>query len=147
MLIRVSMEDGDMRSIQELCLAVLGFRSQSAEDAAANLRAHAETQRLIDHLTREFRSMATEFEDKLAILAADMAEQTTVVQTVQTFITGLSTQLSDALGSASTSGATPAQLAKLTELHDALQANTAKLTTAAQANIVPEQPPIADTTA
>jgi hypothetical protein len=141
------MEDGDMRSIQELCRAVLGFHCPNAADAAANLRAHAETQRLIYHLTREFRSMATEFEDKLAILATDMAAQTTVVTTVQTFIAGLSTQLSDALASAANSGATPAQLAALTDLDTAIKANSAALVAAAQTNIAPERPPIADTTA
>ncbi|MDB5849774.1 MAG: hypothetical protein JWP29_3526 [Rhodoferax sp.] len=93
----------------------------------------AETLDLSPILAR-IEEMAIDISAQIDSLKADIAAQTTVVSSVQTFIAGMSDQLTKALADAQAAGATAEQLQALTDLDSAVKANTAALASATTAN-------------
>jgi len=67
-------------------------------------------------------------------LAAEVAEDTTIMASATTLINGFSDRLTAAVAAALANGATEAQLAPLTDLKNALDASSSKLSEAVSAN-------------
>lgn len=85
-------------------------------------------------LAREIKRMSQAIAEKIAALQADVTAQTAVTQSAVTLLGGLKQQLDDAIAAAGEAGATPEQLAALTELSSSIEANTSSLAAAVQAN-------------
>jgi len=87
---------------------------------------------------------------EIADLRDDVSQESTVIASAVTLMSGLSDKLAAALAAAQNAGATPEQLQALTEVHQALVANRAQLAQAVAANTPAQDsgstPPSGDTT-
>ena len=107
----------------------------------------------IQYLRQELQQMSATLASEIDALKADVAAQTSAVQSAKTFITGLSTQLSSAVAAAAAAGATADQLKALSDLDASVKANTSDLAAAIVANTAvapptePETPAPTETTA
>lgn len=87
---------------------------------------------------------------EIADLRDDVSQESTVIASAVTLMSGLSQQLADALSAAQSAGATPEQLQAINEVHQALVANRTQLAQAVAANTPAQDsgstPPSGDTT-
>lgn len=67
-------------------------------------------------------------------LQADSAAQTTVIQSAETVLNGITAKIAKAVADAVAAGTPPEQLQSLTDLHTQIDANTASLAAAVAAN-------------
>jgi hypothetical protein len=78
--------------------------------------------------------MGTNIKQQLTDLKNDLAQETTVVASVSTFIQGLSSQLTDALAAAKANGVDEQDIADLVALDAGVKANIQALTAATVQN-------------
>jgi hypothetical protein len=93
---------------------------------------------------KEIQTMASgqnALDTQIAQLTSEVVAQTSVVTSVQTFISGIPALIATAVANAQAAGATPAELASLTALGASIQNNSAALTAAVTANtaVSPDQ--------
>ena len=89
---------------------------------------------LLVQILQEIRSMSATFDSEMAQLKADVAQQTTVIASATAAFQGLAAQLIAAEEAAITAGASADQIAGLTSVRQAMEANTAALSAAIPAN-------------
>lgn len=73
-------------------------------------------------------------DDAITALQAEVANDTTVIQSADTLINGIAAQITAAVNAALAAGATPAQLTALSTLTSTLVANDTSLANAVAAN-------------
>jgi chromosome segregation ATPase len=88
----------------------------------------------LDNLFWEIRRMSDALQGKIDQLTADVSAQGSVIQSAEVAFESLAERLKAALDHATSTGATPEQLAKLEELHADLTANSTALAHAVAAN-------------
>jgi hypothetical protein len=94
-------------------------------------------------LPKEFTQV--DLEALIAKLKADVEAATTVTESAVTYIKAVPQMIKDAVAQASAAGATPEQLAVLSELANTLETESGNLQTALTANVTePEPVPVPD---
>lgn len=79
-------------------------------------------------------STANSLDTAIAALEADVTAETTANGSAIVLLNGISAQISAAVAAATAAGATPAELASMTDLQTKITANTASLAAAVAAN-------------
>lgn len=96
---------------------------------------------LLKTLIHRIKTMSDATDTAIAQLQADVSELATAEASAVALLNGLAQQLKDAIAGASNAGATPTQLAALSELHATLQQNIAGLAAAVTADTPVATPP------
>jgi hypothetical protein len=107
------------------------------EQSAASVDALAALTAAVNDLRKDIQTMSgtqTQLDAAIADLQTKVAANTSAAQSADTLITGIPALISDAVGKAVAAGASPAQLAAVTALGDAIAANTSGLAGAVTAN-------------
>src|SRR5271157_1381278 len=94
----------------------------------------------LDKLTAQEKTDMSALDDAIAVVQADVTQETTVDQSAMTLINGIPGLISTAVQQALAAGATPAQLAAVTAVGTAISANATALAAAVSAN-TPAAPP------
>ena len=80
----------------------------------------------------------SQLDDAIAKAASDASANSSVIDSAVIVLNGIQAQIDAAVAAALAAGATPAELASVTAVSDALEANTAKLAAAIPANTTPQ---------
>lgn len=106
------------------------FRTREGDLAAVEARSQID----LRQLRQELSDMAVNITEVLTTLTQSVSDQTTVVNSTNSFIQGLNTQIETLIEEAKTAGATEAQLAGFIGLQEGIKANTASLVAATVKN-------------
>jgi hypothetical protein len=119
----------------ELGQILAGFTNAAlSAPASANQAAHENSIVLIQGVLTTMSDNITKLLAEQAKLQADVSEQTTVIASATTALTGLTGQLAAAEAAAKAAGVTDEQIAGFTTLRTTLETNTASLAAAVAAN-------------
>ena len=113
-------------------LSIFGHRKP---DLAAMIAAASRD--IIKAINQAKKEIMDQLDTDIAALQADVTNATTVTQSAVTLINGISAQIAAAVAAATAAGATPAQLDAIQAVQTSLEANTAALSAAVQANTTP----------
>lgn len=117
------------------------YRHLPQPDLDQIIRGQDRIELLLKTLIHRIKTMSDATDTAIAQLQADVSALATAEASAIALLNGLAQQLKDAIAGASNAGATPTQLAALSELHATLQQNIAGLAAAVTADTPVATPP------